>query len=243
MFATLTTGFHFATKPSLQLSIDEATTLYNLPSLHSAITTFLASEEMCLQVPQPHIDRLHIWHKVHVQQRSFHNSNILLLLQTLCAVPPSTAHTYRQYDSVIISLNLQSDWPKNGLAGHSVAQLQLIFCLPHLDLFLTYIHHFSLISQSNPASVSPATGMHLLRCVVRGDSGHISEVIPLICICSPAHIIPNFGHKAHSHLTLSSIYKLSNDFWLNKYWMKELYYTLSSVDWHFILYLLHSAGN
>lgn len=228
-FATSTTGFHLATKPSLRLSIDEAAALYMLPDLHSAVTTFFASDEMRLQVPQPRIDKLQIWHKVRVQQMSYHDNKILLSPQTLLAVPPSAAHSYGQYDSAIISPNLQSDWPRNGLAGHSVAQLRMIFRLPRSDFFLAYVQHFSIVPQSNPTNVSPVTGMHLLKRVVRGN-GRIGEVIPLIRIRSPAHIIPNFGHKAHSRLTVASSYELSNDFWLNKYWTKELYYALSSSE-------------
>jgi len=83
--------------------------------------------------------------------------------------------------------------------------------------------------------LSPVTDMHSLKWVTRGTGRHIGKVIPVIRIRSPAHIIPNFGHKAHPHLTISSSYELSNDFWLNKYWMKEFYYTLSRVT----TWLLH----
>ena len=178
-FATSTTSFHLATKPLLQLGIDKAATLYMLPDLHSAVTTFFASDEMCLQVPQPRIDRLQIWHKVHMQQMSYHDNKIPLSLQMLLAVPPLAAHSYGQYDSVIISPNLQSNWPRNGLAGHSVAQLRMIFCLPRSDFFLAYVQHFSTVPQSNLTNISPVTGVHLLKRMVRGN-GHVGEVIPLI---------------------------------------------------------------
>ena len=65
--------------------------------------------------------------------------------------------------------------------------------------------------------------------LMRGNGQCIGEVIPLVCICSPAHLVPNFSHEAHSHLMSLSSYELSNEFWLNKYWLKDFYYTLSST--------------
>lgn len=84
-----------------------------------------------------------------------------------------------------------------------------------------------MVSHSNPTNVDPATGMHMLKWAARGNGQCIGEVIPLIHIYSPAHIIPNFGHEAHACLTNLSSYELSNEFWLNKYWSKEFYYALS----------------
>ncbi|KAL4072388.1 hypothetical protein V8B97DRAFT_2023552 [Scleroderma yunnanense] len=84
--------------------IDETATLYEIYDLHSAVTAFVTSEDICLQVPSPHINRLQIWHKVCMQQMSYHNNSILLSPQTLCATPPLTAHPHGQYDSVIIHI-------------------------------------------------------------------------------------------------------------------------------------------
>ncbi|KIK24165.1 hypothetical protein PISMIDRAFT_77352, partial [Pisolithus microcarpus 441] len=147
--------------------------------------------------------------------------------QTLHAIPPSSVNPYGQYDSVIVSIHPQSEWPRSGLAGHSVSQLWIIFCLSHLDLFLAYVQHFNIVPQSSPTNVSPATGMHMLKQAVGVNGQHVGEVIPFTCICSPAHLVPNFGCMTHSHLLTLSSYKLSNDFWLNKYFSKEFYYTLS----------------
>ncbi|KAI6095341.1 hypothetical protein F5141DRAFT_1068473 [Pisolithus sp. B1] len=58
-----------------------------------------------------------------------------------------------------------SNWPGDGLAGHSISQLCMIFCLVHSDLFLTYVQHFNIVPQSNPINVNPVT----------------------------AHLVPNFG--------------------------------------------------
>ncbi|KAI5990601.1 hypothetical protein EDD15DRAFT_2170126 [Pisolithus albus] len=225
-FATPMTGFHLATKPSLWLTVDEAGVAYQLPSLEHALATFFANRDTSFQVSQPALIKLQIWHKLRVQQLSYH-SKTLLSPQTLRAVPPSAAKPHGQYDSVIISAHPESDWLGDGLAGHSISQLRMIFCPAHLDLFLAYVQHFNIVPQSNPINVNPATGMHLLRRAVRSNGQRVGEVIPLTLICSPAHLVPNFGREAHPRLTCLSSYEFSNEFWLNKYWTKELYYTLS----------------
>ncbi|KAI5996700.1 hypothetical protein EDD15DRAFT_2364796 [Pisolithus albus] len=217
-FAMSTTGFHLATKPSLQLTIDEPASAYQLPDLKSAMATFFASGDLCFP-GQEH--KLQIWQNVHVQQLSYH-SKTLLLPQTLHAILPLTTNCYGHYDSAIISLDSQSDWPKSGLAGHLVSQPQMIFHISCSNSFLTYVQHFNIIPQP-----SPVTGMHMLKCVVRRNGQRVGEVISITHICSPAHIVPNFGHAAHPHLTRLSSYELSDEYWLNKYFSKEFYYVLS----------------
>jgi len=226
-FATSTTSFHLATKPSLWSSVDEAAITYQLPDLNNTIATFFANEGTHFQGQQPCIDKLQIWHKMCVQLMSYHNAEIVQPPQTLHAIPSLTMNPYGQYDSVIISPNHESDWPKNGITGHSVAQLHMIFHFPHLDLFLAYVHHFNIVPHSDPTNIDPATGMHMLKWAARGNGQCVGEIIPLIHVRSPAHIIPNFGRGAHSRLTKLSSYELSNEFWLNKYWLKEFYYVLS----------------
>ena len=66
---------------------------------------------------------------------------------------------------------------------------------------------------------SPRTGLSNTKCV--------GDIIPLFQIQLPAHIIPCFGQAASSQLTLLSSNKLLSSFWLNKYWTKELFHSIS----------------
>ena len=228
-FATPTAGFHLASKPSLRLAVDEAAIAYQLPDLEHVLARFIADRGAASFPGSQHaIPKLQIWHKLRVQGFSYH-SKALLSPQTLRAIPPSTANPYGQYDSIIISVDPQSHWPRDGLAGHSVSQLRMIFRLARSDLFLAYVQHFNIVPQSNPTNVSPVTGMHLLRRAMCGNGQRVGEVIPLTDIRSPAHLVPNFGREAHSRLTRLNSNELSNEFWLNKYWTKEFYYALSPV--------------
>ncbi|KIJ04975.1 hypothetical protein PAXINDRAFT_21745 [Paxillus involutus ATCC 200175] len=191
------------------MTVADASVKYGLPDLFFDLSRFLAQHHGCSTlVPS---DMLQIWQK------------------TLHAIAPSTVNPHSQYDSVILSAKPQSDWPKCGLVGHSVVQLHITFRPPHSDFFAVYIQHFNVVLQSNPANVSLVTGMHMLKWAVRANGQRNGEVVPLTFVRSPAHLIPNFGPKAHPCLTKLSSYELSSEFWLNKYWSKEFYYALSPM--------------
>ena len=123
-FATSTTIFHVVIKPSSQLTLAEAAVQYRLPNLIPAVSTFLAQQNGSA-VPPDNI-KLQIWHSVCMQQMSYHNRD-LESPQTLCATPLSVTNPHSQYDLVIVSTQPESDWPKSGLVGHVIVQLQIIF--------------------------------------------------------------------------------------------------------------------
>ena len=105
-------------------------------------------------------------------------------------------------------------------------QIRLIFHLLHSQTFLAYVQHFNTTPPPSFNTTDSASGMHILRGVVR-DGIRVGDIIPLDRIRSPAHLIPCFGQEANPHLTCHTSYDLSNKFWLNKYWNKEIFYALS----------------
>ena len=222
-FASETTAFHLAMKPSLRLTLGKAAQKYGLPDLIPATIAFCARER---DVLSPADWTLQTWHRVRVQQVTYHNKT-LDSPQMLHAMPPMTSNPYGLYNLVIISPQHDSDWPRHGLEGHSIVQLRVIFCVLPADVFLTYVQPFCVVPQANLTNTSSLTGMHLLKHAVRVNRERISEVVPLTLVHSPAHLIPHFSHEAQSCLTKLSSYELSTEFWLNKYWLKELYYALS----------------
>ena len=141
-FTTSTTTFHLATKPLLQLTLAEATARYKLPNLVPAISAFISQQTS--STPPDNV-KLQIWHTLRIQQKSYHNKD-LEALQTLHAIPLSTTNPYSLYNSVIVSLELESNWPNCGLQGHSVIQLQIIFCLLQCNFFAVYIQCFNVTS-------------------------------------------------------------------------------------------------
>lgn len=98
------------------------------------------------------------------------------------------------------------------------------------DYVAAYVQRFNVMPQQGDESgMHPGTGMHSLRRAMKSNGSRIGDVVPVAHIRSAAHVIPHFGKEAHSRLTRNSSYELSNDFWLNKYWTKELYYALQNL--------------
>ncbi|KAI5980659.1 hypothetical protein EDD15DRAFT_2187253 [Pisolithus albus] len=240
-FSNITTAFHLATKPSLRMTIDDATVLFKLPDLRPAIGEFLqraqnhsnhpvsgvTSQDLCYPLP---FDRIQIWYKICIQQFLYHKAQNVDAPQTLRVLPPSSDHPHGLYDTVILSPGPDSDWPRRGIEGHVVAQLRLIFRLLDTDYFATYVQRFDVVTQpANSGNVHPVTGMYLLRRAMKSSVERLGSVVPISHIRSPVHLIPKFGKEAHSHLTRESSCEFSSDFWLNKYWSKELYHTLSPL--------------
>lgn len=83
-FSTATSAFHFALKPSLRLSIDDAAAKFNLPDLPLALYEY----RHCVEGPSPHtvsgarsyaeahnlpFEHIQIWCKIHIQQMCYHD--------------------------------------------------------------------------------------------------------------------------------------------------------------------------
>ena len=129
----------------------------------------------------------------------------------------------------IINLVLHSYCKLICPTGHTITQLRMIFCPLQSEYYLAYVHPFNVVPQQGaPNHIHPGTGMHLLRRAVRSNGSRVGEVIPIMQVRSPAHLIPNFGKEAHPRLTRENSYDVSSEFWLNKYWTKEFYFALSS---------------
>ena len=106
------------------------------------------------------------------------------------------------------------------LLGHLVVQLCLVFRVLGTDTFLAYVQRL------NATAPDAASGLHGLKRAVRTNGMHIGDIIPLTHICSPAHVIPCFGRAANARINSQTSYELLTEFWLNKYWNKQFYYSL-----------------
>lgn len=106
------------------------------------------------------------------------------------------------------------------ILGHLVVQLHLMFRILGTDTFLAYVQRF------NVTGPDTASGLHGLKHAVKTNGIRIGDIIPLVHICSPTHVIPCFGRAANVRLNSQTSYELSSEFWLNKYWNKQFYYCL-----------------
>ena len=247
-FDSSTTAINLAVKPSFRMSINEASELFRIPDLQPAIHEYIyrcakgeAHEISGRRQTTTRCDvpatGLQIWSKIRVQQQTFHDPGTVEPPQTLVISPPSQPNASGTYDFAIVSPTLDSDWPLDGLngmfaarcltqlthsiiQGHLVVQLRLVFRVLTTDTFLAYVQRF------NVTPPDATSGLHGLKRALRSNGTPIGDVIPLAHIRSPAHTIPRFGKAANPQLTSHTSYELSSEFWLNKYWNKQFYYSL-----------------
>ena len=133
--------------------------------------------------------------------------------------------------------------------GHVIVDVRLIFrIVPSVhpftaetllgqqitSRFLTYVQRYDIVSQQDPADSSqrglfpePNTGLFLLKKAMRSNGERIGDIVPLDQIRAQADLAPRFGAKANPKLTSSTSLVYSTEFWLNKYFDKELFYALS----------------
>ena len=129
--------------------------------------------------------------------------------------------------------------------GHRIMQLRLIFraipsrwapYAPGTDLFLTYAQRFDIVHQLNPTLQAsstqrglypdPSTGMYVLKRSERSDRTIMGDIVPLRQVRALLDLVPRFGADANKQLTKETSLEFSREFWLNKYFDKELFYAL-----------------
>lgn len=128
IFASSTTAFRLALKPSLRASIDEAAEMFGLPDLRAAIADYIDRRSEIIN----HSERIQVWFKVRVQQPNYHDPRSFEPPQSLVASPPSARFPGGRYDGAIVSESDESDWPSNGLRGAFAAIHSIICSSPKL---------------------------------------------------------------------------------------------------------------
>ncbi|KAH7918561.1 hypothetical protein BV22DRAFT_1024408 [Leucogyrophana mollusca] len=235
--ATPITALHLTYSPTLtNMTVNKTADTFGLRDLRPALADYLSRVQDGVTYHgiggrrKAHagchlpFERIQVWCKLRLQLHSFHYPDLVEPSQAVNAFPPSRVWPYGKYDSVIINVNPEFNWPDSGLEGHLVAHLRVIFrpitSLRHSDTYLAYVERL------NVASVDPATRMHILKRALRSNGERTGEVIPLTQIRSPAHLIPRFGRAANSHMTLQTSEEYSTEFFLNRYWDKEIFHAL-----------------
>ncbi|KAI0037886.1 hypothetical protein FA95DRAFT_1506366, partial [Auriscalpium vulgare] len=248
--STTSTAFHLNSRPAIpQVTVDEAASLYNLPDLRPALVDYMTrryqgsgrslhvigGRRTAPQRASLPFDHLEIWHNVRIQRHSVYGDHPVLPPQNVQACPPSNSWPYGRYETALVIDDPSVIWPGNGIQGHSVAELKIIFrpimCNPSAATpYLVYAQRFDIISQGPAVDgrpvADPATGMYVLRRAVRADRTYLGDVIPLSQICLPLDVVPRFGDKADPRLTAQNSKAFSYEFYLNKYVDKEIFATV-----------------
>ena len=104
------------------------------------------------------------------------------------------------------------------------------------DLFLTYAQCFDIVPQLIPTGQvlstrkglypDPSMGMYVLKHSQQSDGMNMGDVVPLGQIRTLLDLVPRFGADANKQLTKETSLEFCLEFWLNKYFEKELFYAL-----------------
>jgi hypothetical protein len=102
-----------------------------------------------------------------------------------------------------------------------------------------YAQRFDIIPQLPPTGQGqsnekgpypePSTGMHLLKRARRTDGSIMGDIVPLAQLRTLVDLVPRFGKQANRQLSKETVLEYSSEFWLNKYFEKELFYALKST--------------
>jgi hypothetical protein len=105
-----------------------------------------------------------------------------------------------------------------------------------VQIYFVYAQRFNIIPQLPPTGQGqsnekgpypePSTGMHLLKCARRTDGSIMRDIVPLAQLRTLVDLVPRFGEQANRRLAKEAVLEYSSEFWLNKYFEKELFYAL-----------------
>ena len=103
-------------------------------------------------------------------------------------------------------------------------------------MFLAYAKRFDVIPQPTHFGSTtcarcpdPVTGMYVMKRASRSNSTRMGGVVPLSQIQTAAPLIPKYGPKADPKLTSRNSLEFSTEFFLNRFFDKELYYFLNDL--------------
>ncbi|KAG1902222.1 uncharacterized protein F5891DRAFT_1186802 [Suillus fuscotomentosus] len=239
--------FHLAYSPSIRsIAVDEAAVKFGLPDLRPAIADFFHRHGIHgqhyvhpvgvgrragpdVQLP---FDNLQVWFKLRLQDTDFHDSSTIQPAQMLNCTPPCDAWPWGRFDTVLINTCAGFSWPASGFQGYSVVQIRLIMRLltgnALQDCFLTYVHRFDSVTLLGSDGRDLTTQLHVFKRAKRSNGTRLGDVILLSQVKSPINLIPRFGSIADNRLTTSNCMEHCSEFWLNKYWNKQSFFSLST---------------
>ncbi|KAG1843085.1 hypothetical protein C8R48DRAFT_619062 [Suillus tomentosus] len=246
-FVAASTAIHLNFSPTRTgLKIDEVADDFNIPDLRQVLSDFLQRDTRNgeaghgLGVPRRSLidrpstlpfERIQVWHVVRLQQVSFHDASVVLPAQTVHASPPSPVSGWPKgrRDAVLVNVDQAYDWPKSGLMGHQVCELQLIMRpvprrrsrITWHDQYLCYVHSFKM------GAIDPVTEMHVLKRAKHANGAPVGDIVPLGQLRAFIHIIPQLGPVADARLTKANSTHYHSSFFLNKYFDKQIYDALS----------------
>jgi hypothetical protein len=130
-FSVATTAFHLTRDPNIRsATVDETAKLYGLDDLRPALADYLqryhqqparvyhvAGRRIATANCQLPFEYLHIWHRLRMQSKSYHNEELILAAQTINAIPSKDDWEFGRFDTVLVNTDPEKKWPRSGLDG------------------------------------------------------------------------------------------------------------------------------
>lgn len=95
--------------------------------------------------------------------------------------------------------------------------------------YLVYAQRFDIIHQLSPTSPAraaipdPVTGLYVFKRALRADRSRVGDILPLSHCRMSVQLVPRFGEKANTTLTCATSMERSREFFLNKYFDKDIF--------------------
>lgn len=83
-------------------------------------------------------------------------------------------------------------------------------------------------SNSHGPYPEPLSSLYLLKRAKRAGAEIIGDILPLNQVRELVELIPRFGEKADRRLTKFNSLQVNSEFWLNKFFTKEVYLALDN---------------
>jgi hypothetical protein len=93
---------------------------------------------------------------------------------------------------------------------------------PWEDKFLVYVQRFDTCGEDGPSQ------LQILKRAKRANGMRQGDIIPVAQIRAYAHLVPRYGASADPRLTSQNSFEHSTEFYLNKYFDKDTYLSLSA---------------
>jgi len=92
--------------------------------------------------------------------------------------------------------------------------------LSYAETYLAYVERLDIVT------LDESTGMYILRRAWRANNDRIGGIIRVTQIMASVHLIPHLGKVANPRLTMQTSVNHSHEFYLNKFWNKEIFSAL-----------------
>ncbi|KAH7879129.1 uncharacterized protein C8R40DRAFT_1158970 [Lentinula edodes] len=174
------------------------------------------------------------------KSKTYFNWDLLADPHTIFAAPLGPSWEFGRSNAAIINIDPKFHWPRSSLEG--------MYPSPAIEgthQFLAYCECLDVVNQPPPPpqyqhlpgySAWPpyfpaySSGCFILKRARRTDTTPLGDIIPISQFRSFADICPRYKGHPHTSLTQTTSQYCSEEFLLNKYFNKEIFFALDKVD-------------